>query len=131
MGPEQVAAIEERFGVEIRARHAGELEAMYRAFVRTCLEDRRFSAEELEEIRHLARLFGLSADRCDLIHRKVAREVYLRTIQEVMADGRVDAGERAFLAELQSHLGIPGEVARNMEDVRRSQLQSRGRWQGD
>lgn len=129
--PGQVAEIEERFGLELARDFPGEVQGLYRDFVAYCLADRRFSDEELGNARHLAVLLGLPGEVCELIHRKVAREAYLRSIEEVMADGNVDPEERKFLRELQAHLQIPEEVARNMEEVRRRQLRSRGRWGGE
>lgn len=129
--PGKVARIEERFGLKLARTFPGEVQGLYRDFVVHCLEDRRFSDEELGNVRHLAALLSLPGEVCELIHRKAAREVYLCSIQEVMADGSVDPQERDFLRELQAHLEIPVEVARNMEEVRRRQLRSRGRWEGE
>jgi hypothetical protein len=127
--PREVDALEGRFGLEVRRRFHPEMQEIYRAFLVRCLEDRRFSDAEVEEARHLAGLLGLSDEVCGLLQRKVAREVYFRSIREVMDDGTVDASERRFLRELQGRLEIPGELAENMEEVRRRQLKSRGRWQ--
>jgi hypothetical protein len=129
--PGEVDALDERFGLDIRSRFHPEMQEIYRGFLMRCLEDRRFSDDEVEEARHLARLLGLSDEVCGLLQRKVAREVYFRSIREVMDDGSVDEEERRFLRELQGRLHIPGELARNMEEVRRRQLRSRGRWQDD
>lgn len=129
VAPESVDALDQRFGLDVRRRFHVEMQGIYRAFVLGCLEDRRFSDAELDEARHLALLLGLSDEVCGLLQRKVAREVYLRSIREVMDDGSVDEQERHFLRELQARLEIPGELAENMEEVRRRQLRSRGRWQ--
>jgi hypothetical protein len=129
--PGEVDALDERFGLDVRRRFHPEMQEIYRAFLMRCLEDRRISDDELEEARHLAGLLGLSDEVCGLLQRKVAREVYFRSIREVMDDGTVDEEERRFLRELQGRLDIPGELAENMEEVRRRQLRSRGRWQDD
>jgi hypothetical protein len=129
ISPQAVDALDERFGLDVRRHFHSELQGFYRDFVLGCLQDRRFSEEELDEARHLAALLGLSDEVCGLLQRKVAREVYLRSIRDVMDDGMVDEEERQFLRELQGRLEIPGELAQNMEEVRRRQLRSRGRWQ--
>lgn len=120
--PGLVDEIGQRHGIELRARFSGELEELYRGFLLHCLADRRFSREESEAAGRLARLLGVSAPRCVVIHRQVARKVYLRTLEEVLADGAVDPEERAFLAQLQTHLGIPEDQADNMMELRRKQL---------
>lgn len=120
-GPDEVQAIGRRYGVTLAERFGEELEGLYRTFVLHCLEDRRFSEEEITAAGRLAEALGLSARRCAVIQRQVARTVYLRSVEEVLADGEVDPGERAFLKELQRSLGIPADQAENMLEVRRRQ----------
>lgn len=120
-GPDEVQAIGRRYGVKLTERFGEELEGLYRTFVLHCLEDRRLSTEESAAAGRLAEALGLSAPRCAVIQRQVARTVYLRSVEEVLADGEVDPGERAFLRELQRGLGISADDAENMLDVRRQQ----------
>ncbi len=103
----------------------GELEVVYRDYLVHCLEDRRISDDELADIAHLRALFGLDATTCDAIQRNVARQVYLRTVSEVLADGTIDEAERDFLRKLQEHLSIPRNIAENFVDIRQRQYQSR------
>jgi hypothetical protein len=66
----------------------------------------------------------------DTIHRRVAREVYFRTIDEVVDDGTVDERERSFLIQLRAHLSIPDEMAEYMLEMklrRRTRTEGAGR----
>lgn len=122
---EEVDALVDRFGFDVRRRFRPELLDLYRSYLIHCLRDRHLSERETGELRHLADLFGLSVANCDLIVRKVAREVYLRSVDEVLEDGAVDADERRFLGRLRAHLKIPDDVAENIEEVRGRQLRNR------
>ncbi len=120
-GTELVEEIEARHGVDLYGRFRGEMEGLYRDFLLHCLEDRLLSEVEREAAGRLARLLRLPADRCAVIHRQVARRLYLRSVEDVLADGTVDPGERAFLRWLQSRLEIPSDIAENVLELRRRQ----------
>ena len=105
------------------AARAGE--RVYREFLRTCLVDHRLSAEELSDLEHLRSILQLDEARVSLIHRGVAREVYSRSVEEVVADGRVDEEERHFLTELRDRLEIPHPIAENILDVKARQQRAR------
>ena len=61
----------------------------------------------------LLHFVGLDEEIVDAIHRNVARQVYLRSVNEVLADGTIDAREREFLAMLRAQLGVPDSIASN------------------
>jgi hypothetical protein len=98
---------------------------LYRDYLAHCLTDRQLSDAELDDLAHLRNLLRLDAGTTDLIHRRVARQVYTRTVDEVLADERVDESERNFLARLRDELGIPGGVADNIEAMRNLQREAR------
>ena len=135
--------LEDLFGTQVRVRmvdadavaraldgHAeaaatAAAERVYREFLRTCLVDHRLSDEELSDLEHLRGILGLEESRVALIHRRVAREVYSRSADEVVADGRVDEEERRFLTELRDRLEIPHPIAENILEVKARQQRAR------
>jgi hypothetical protein len=120
-----IAAIERTYGVSFRKQFRGDLERLYREYLLFCLTDRQLSDDELADLAHLGRLLGLDSDVCDAIQRNVTRQVYLRSVAEVLADGTIDEHEREFLRRLQEQLSIPPAVAENIVDVRERQVRSR------
>lgn len=118
-------AIFVRYRVADADRRTRQLERFYREYLLYCFADRRLSEDELADLDHLRRILGLDEEIVDAIHRNVARQVYLRSVNEVLADGTIDARERAFLAMLRAQLGVPDSIASNIEDMKERQYRSR------
>ena len=116
--PEQVARIAEKYQMPFSREFCGRLERLYRDYLLHCLADGRLSPDELSDLAHLKRILRLH-DRalCD-IHEKVARQVYAQSVDAVLADGRIDPGEREFLSTLQQHLAISGAVVDRIMQAR-------------
>lgn len=115
---DQLEAIARTYGVDLSERFAGGFEKLYRDYLVFCLSDRRLTEEEVADLAHLQRILGLTTECVDTIHRRVAREVYFRTIDEVLEDGTVDERERTFLRQLRTRLAIPDEMAENMLEMK-------------
>jgi hypothetical protein len=125
--PDRIDGIERKHRVNLRESFRSELEGLYRDFLLHCLEDRHLSEEELAAACHLADVFGLVPARRDLIQRQVVRSIYLGSVEDVLADGTVDAQERVFLGWLRERLGIPEDAANNMLEMRERRVRERGR----
>ena len=106
-----------RYGAHV----AGRLERLYRDYLTWCLADRRLSAEELADLAHLKAVLGIGDATAAAIHDYVTRQVYCRSVGEVLADGVIDDDERAFLAQLQQELAISGRVAGRIVEAKRRQ----------
>jgi hypothetical protein len=117
--PEQVARIAERYRMPLRGEFVGRLERLYRDYLVYCLADARLSAEELCDLAHLKRILRLTDRALAEIHESVAKQVYALTVDAVLADGRIDPAERAFLDTLQQHLAISGKVVDRIMLARR------------
>jgi hypothetical protein len=118
---QDVLAIFHRFGVEIEVVAHGQRERLYRDYLYHCLADRQLSDEELWDLRHLERVLHLDTATVELMHRRVAREVYSRSVDEVLADEQVDESERRFLAQLREHLEVPSGIADNILEMKQRQ----------
>jgi hypothetical protein len=115
------------YGVNVRSLFRHELERLYREYLVYCLTDRRLSAEELADLEHLRSLFGLDAETVETVQRNVARQLYLKSVDEVLADGTIDPEEREFLLRQRTNLSIPEAIAENILDVKRRQREARER----
>jgi hypothetical protein len=120
-----VDAIGRAHRVELRSMFRHELEGLYRDYLLFCLMDRRLSHEELSDLEHLRSIFGLDPAAVEVVQRNVARQLYLKSVDEVLADGTVDPEEREFLRRLRQDLSIPESIAENILEVKRQQLEAR------
>jgi hypothetical protein len=123
----ELDALGREYRIDIRTTFHHDLTGLYREYLVYCLTDRHLSNDELADLEHLRSLFSLDAAAIDAVHRTVARQLYLKSVDEVLADGAVSSEERAFLQRLRKDLAIPEAIADNMLDVKRSQLEAKSR----
>lgn len=105
-----IRAVSETYDVDPCRTFPAELEAIYGEFLSHCLKDKVLSAEELSDLRHLKRLFGLSDVTVERVHERVVGEVYQEGVAEAVADDRLSADERTFLARVQTELRLAEHV---------------------
>lgn len=125
VSPAELDAIGRDHDVDLRHHFRHDLEGLYREYLLYCLTDRRLSVEELADLEHLRSLFGLDAATVETVQRNVARQLYLRSVDEVLADGTIDPQEREFLLRLRMDLSIPEFIAENILEVKRRQREAR------
>jgi len=113
------------YAIDVRGAFGARCRQLYRDYLTWCLTDRRLHDDELSNLAHLATLLRLDATTTSGIHRSVTRTVYLRTVEEVLADGDISEAEREFLARLGDQLDIPEGSAENMLEMRRRQIERR------
>lgn len=115
------------WGIDVPGAFGARCQQLYRDYLHWCLTDRRLSDEELDNLAHLALLLHLDRATAEAVYRATTRAVYLRSVEDVLADGEVSEAERQFLRRLGEDLRIPAGTADNMLDVRRRQMESRKR----
>lgn len=121
----RVIMITRSWRVDLERDLRGRTIRFYRDFLRHCLEDHLLSKDELEDLSHLRRVLRLDPADVDLAHRRVAREIYSRSVDEVLEDATMDPDEREFLSQLRVTLGISRSIADNIEAVRKLQRNAR------
>ena len=114
MGVEAVREICEDLGVDLRQKYLSDRKHLYRRYLAYCLEDRELSEQENADLEHLRSLLHLAMDDVVAVHDEVAREVYGKAIQEVLADLKLDPEEETFLRRLRGELQIPEKVAERL-----------------
>jgi hypothetical protein len=124
---EDVDRILSRYGIARGGEMPGQPDRLYRDYLLHCLADRQLTDEELADLEHLRSVLRLDAGTIALVHRRVAREVYSRTVDDVLADAAIDEAEREFLRRLRDHLEIPPGIADNILDMKQRQREARGR----
>lgn len=120
-----IDAIFERHAISWDTAPAAARHAIYRDYLYYCLADRHLTADELADLDHIRTLLRLESDAVDLVHRRVTRKVYSRSVDVVLADATVDEDERRFLAQLRANLQIPDYVAENILEVKQRQRSRR------
>jgi flavin-binding protein dodecin len=111
VGGKAVQGVCANFGVDLRHKYLSDRKHLYRRYLAHCLEDRELSEQENADLEHLRSLLHLAMDDVVAVHDEVAREVYGKAIQEVLADLKLDPEEEAFLRRLRGELQISETVA--------------------
>ena len=92
----------------------GSLRELYKKYLRYCFDDNHLDEAEIQQLRHLKRLLGLSARDVEVVNHQVCLEVYERALDEVLEDHRLDDKEIDFLRQLQHRLQLPPAMVENL-----------------
>lgn len=116
-----LAALEAQFQVNLARDYSERLGEFYCDYLSAALSDKRFTQDEVSGLWHLKWLFDISDDRHTALYRRVATDVYLRSVDEVMTDFAVSPEEKQFLAQLGEYLDLPKDL-RNLAFDTRAQM---------
>ncbi|MCB9436302.1 MAG: hypothetical protein H6673_04820 [Anaerolineales bacterium] len=108
---EQIQIIAVSYQVNLTKEFPTALVGFYRDYLRQCLQDRVISEAEAEDLAHLKLVLGLNDQTVDAIHHEVIHAVYEASVEDVLADGRLDADEQRFLERLQYDLKLSDDIA--------------------
>ena len=92
----------------------GSLRELYKTYLRYCFDDNHLDEDEIQRLKHLKRLLGLSEQDVEMAHHRVCQEIYERELDAALEDNRLDAKERRFLRHLQTQLQLPRPVAHRL-----------------
>lgn len=106
--------LKSRYGFDVRLRFSKDLERLHGNFIRHCLSDDEFSADEQDDVEHLRRLFGISEARHAAIRLEAATDFYRSLVREVVADGATTDDERVWLEAAATTLDIPAVVRKTV-----------------
>ena len=123
--PEMIAGFCEQQKVDLKNRMARGRRQLYQRYLSHCLEDKRLSKDEHDDLAHLRLLLHLSQQELSHIHDEVAIEVYGEAVHEVLDDFHLDDQEAVFLATLQKDLGLSTVKADRIYREESSMAQSR------
>lgn len=108
---EDVYAIANKYGVNFHTDYDHEIADFYKEYLKSCLEDKFISNEELEDLRHLKYILEINDKVIESIHQDLAGLIYKREVEKVIHDGELDEEERLFIEKLQNDLKLPKDVA--------------------
>lgn len=111
---EEMSDISERFKVNLHQMFIANFLEMYAAQLKYALLDEKLTEEELNELRALKDLFGLSQSQVALIHEQLTSDIYKRQVSSVVSDGVITEQEKKALQKLQEELCIPPELERRI-----------------
>jgi len=111
---EEIENIAFKYKVKIHKKFKNELQEMYHRFLKHCFKDKILSDDELEQLAHLKYLFNMDDKIINKIHKDISLEVFNESIDEAIADGKLDEHEKEFLDKLQTRLKLPDDIATNI-----------------
>lgn len=103
--------ISERYKINLHQMFLADFLEMYEAQLKHALIDKKLTEAELDELRALRDLFGLSQKQVSSIHEQLTGEIYKQQVVSAVADGVITSKEQEDLQKLQSELCIPNELA--------------------
>jgi len=89
---------------------------IYKKYLMYCLQDRKLSQTEIENLKALKRLLDLKDDDVRKIYKDVALSVYKEEVEKAIEDGRLSDEEKEFLENLRKELNIPEELAEKIKN---------------
>lgn len=106
-----------KYRTDLHRKFPRELRQLYAAFLLSCLEDRQFTQEEIDDLWHLKVLFGISDSDHEGLYRSAALEVYKADLMNVLQDSNFSESEKERLEELSAYLQIPEAVRKQSFDA--------------
>ncbi|MEN9573150.1 MAG: hypothetical protein RL514_1005 [Verrucomicrobiota bacterium] len=113
-----LTALEAQYQVSFARDYADRLGQFYTDYLAASLADKKFTREEVAGLWHLKWLFDISDEQHTALYRRVATDVYLRTVDEVMSDFAISPEEKRFLAQLGEYLDLPADLRSLAFDTR-------------
>ena len=102
-----IEKVAESYKVNVFKKFQGPLIGLYRDYLIHCLSDKVLTNEEIKDLLHLKHALGLNDKIVSKIHSDASESIYKKSVDEAIADGRLDPGEEAFLDKCQWRMKIP------------------------
>lgn len=107
----EIGAIEQRYQLRLNLVYPRNLEEFYAVYLNHCLADKQLDNEELDNLRHLKYILGLSDKQVGQLHTWLGEILYRQSFKEAVANGRLTREEEQFLGKLETSLGLPKAIA--------------------
>ncbi|MCS6821841.1 MAG: hypothetical protein NZ551_08220 [Microscillaceae bacterium] len=111
---EEIHLIASKYGVNPSVDFEQEILQFYKDYLKSCLEDRFVSEEELKDLKHLKYILEINDKEVAKIHEELAGEIYRKEVERVINDGELDENERIFIEKLQNDLRLPDSIAKKI-----------------
>jgi len=111
---EDVQGISYQYKSNLKKDFYDQIANLYKKFLVFCLEDKKLSENEIDQLRHLKGLLNLTDLEVSSIHEKTAGEVYRMEVHRAIEDRRLNEEEKTFLRRLQTNLKLSDEFAQKI-----------------
>ena len=101
-----VYSLEEKYGVDLQREFFHDLRKLYVKFITFFLLDEHASEEEIADVWHLKKIFGISGAEHERLFKKAAKATYQRSLISVLSDGEISDAERKHLDDLSVYLDL-------------------------
>lgn len=119
---DEIHNITNKYGVNLISDFGEDTFIFYRNYLTSCLEDKFLSEEEIEDLKNLKKILGLSDKDVNQIHAEMSGSIYKDAVDKVIEDGELDEQERVFIEKLQKDLNLSDEIASNIYQQRGEEL---------
>ena len=120
-----VRSIEAHYGISLKKEFSLNLEEFYATYLNFCLADKSLSREEMEDLKHLKLILFLDDESVSRLHAELGKDIYKKSFEEAVADGRLTEAEESFLGKLEAELMLPKELVEKISiEVRSAHLQA-------
>ena len=118
----EIEAISVKYKVDLRKRFIGRLKELYLRYLQQSTSDKVFTDQEVIGQNYLKKLLMLNDSEVEEIHNKLAGEIFKKSYNEVISDGKIEKSEEEFLDELQKNLGLPTIAREEISNESRQQF---------
>lgn len=122
---EEIDAISEKYKVDLHNEFADKLKGLYSTYLKECLSDNFISDKELDELNYLKKLLHLQDYEVEILHKKLAGEIYEANYNDVIIEGKILDSEKESLEKLQKNLRLSEYYAEEISGESRKQFVNR------
>ena len=113
---EEISSIGEKYQINLYQTFQKNFLEMYAAQLKFALTDNLLTDEEIEDLRVLKEILGLQQYQVNLIHEKLAGEIYKQCVTESVKDGSITREEQQSLERLEAELCISKDLEKRISD---------------
>lgn len=106
-----VNAISARYKIDLSKKFPDKLKDLYGKYLAYCLTDNKLEDGEIEELKKLKSLLGLKDKDIEETHNQVAGQIYKKSFEQMIKDGRLEKKNEDFLERLEQDLKISKNLA--------------------
>ena len=106
-----VNSISSRYKIDFLRKFPNKLKELYGKYLTFCLTDNKLQDEEIEELKKLKSLLGLKDKDIEEVHNQVAGQIYKKSFDQMIKDGRLEKKNEDFLEKLEQDLKISKSLA--------------------
>jgi len=103
-----IEGLNKKYGLNVTEIFSEELFEFYTNYFTKCLSDKLISEEEMKDIEKLKDILMIDNKKASKIEDEIRRYIFLKQVDEVVADGKIDNNERESLDKLANNLNLKG-----------------------